>query len=1033
MIFRAALVIAAIACGQTARAAASWVDTNFVSSPVIHLPLFIPAPPSIGVARAGAISSIAPMPDGRIYVGGAFTNLQGRTRWGLARLQANGTIDDSFDPSFFTGKTNLGVRLFVEPSGSLLVQATYANNYATNFFLRVSPADDVTIVPNPGVYTPLVIQTNGKVIALAASQFSWSFVSGGFTPRVVRLNSDLTLDTQFRETTVFSVFNGFLTAGMQPDGKVILWTDRVAQLYQSGSPDDTFSGMLRLLGDGTWDAAVKMPDGAFASGVIFPDGKIACRATSRGPIRSASGLILLTPSGVPLPSFGQGIARLSSSAQSILTLGVDGHLYETTNAATLTRFSPEGTIDTNFSLSITKTNASGFSPSVSAVAALPDGSLLVAGSFDTVDGLPRSGIVRIRQPDAPTHSVVEFVSSTNYFTESTLTYPIILKRTGNTNIPVSVGIARTGGTAGPGDFSFVNSVTFQPGETTNAIATGFPYDGIAGNDRTAVLSLQTSTEGAAVGTRSNQFITLIDRELAFQRRDGDEAPVLEGSAPQVWDVLMPVGTIKNFVRVYASITGVGYDATNDFPGNVFTGALSSDPSFLRLVLKDNLTMGVDRLARMDLSFTNFSREPDLRLLVTNLSVFLRIFEDDSPAGPRLGLTNGTVRAFPLPTGQVAALGGSRDVCILAQDLVRGAGFAATGSQSIATIAVQPAGMILVGGSFSNLLGSTNRNVLRITKELTVDPTFAIGTGPDGSIAKVFSYSDGRMLVSGAFSTFSGLPLSSVARLGTNGAPDPTLNVSNLVASPLESGWLLSDGAVLVRLSNNGLRLINPNNSLAQTFTGSTEFSLNDARLAVDGKIVIAQRSGSINGVSVTNIMRLTATGQRDLSFNAGTEPTGAVSAVCPLPDGRIWVGGSFSTFNNIAVSNLVILKIDGTTERSIAVDGSVHSVELLADGSVLVGGTFQNVAGVPRRNVARITADGTLLPQAPALLSEPIAAGQRVHIRTEPGMRFQLQSSSNLVNWTTTTNFTARAYSTAVTNPPAAPGDPRFLRAIANP
>lgn len=1033
ILFRAALVVAAIAYAQNCRAAASWVDTNFVSSPTVHLPSFIPPPPSIAPARGGAIASIAPMPDGRIYVGGVFTNLQGRTRWGLARLQPNGAIDDSFEPTFFAGKTNLYLRLFAEPEGGLLVQATYWNTHTTNLFVRISATDEVSIVPNPGVYNPLVIQPDGKIIALAASSFSWRFTSSASSARVVRLNEDLSLDTTFKETTFFSVYGASVSIGIQPDGRAVLWTDRIGDPYQPGSSSDILSGMLRMKDDGAWDSTVDFPDGGFSAGVVFPDGKIWCRTKASGPRQQESGSMLLTSAGISLPGYGMSVAKLPYNTHSTLALGLDGHVYETVNSASLTRFSPEGMIDPNFAFSVARTNASGFSPSVEAIAALPDGSILVGGSFDTVDGLPRSGIVRLKQPDAPTNAVVEFVTATNFFAESTLPSLIVLKRTGDTNIAVNVGISRIGGTAGPGDFSFIDSVTFQPGELTNAIATAFPYDGIGGNDRTALLSLQTSTEGASVGVRSNQFIHLVNRELGFLKKDGDEVSVLEGSTVDFWKVLEPMGTVSTLLRVFATASGIGYSATDDFPTNWVTGAASFAPLSIRLPLRDNPKADGERVARMDLSFTNFQREPDLRLLVTNLSVFVRILDDDSPAGARLGLTNASVSALPLPSGQVAVLGGSKDVCILGKDLVRGIGFAATGSHSIASIAAQPTGMILAGGSFSNLLGSTNVNLVRLDKDLELDPSFSIGTGPKGSISKVFAYPDGRVLVSGAFTTFSGLPVSTVARLGANGAVDASLNISNLMASPLESGWLLADGSILVRLSDGRLRRVNPNDTLDQNFGGSTTFQLLDARASSAGKVYVAQSRGTVNGVFVTNIMRLTSSGQRDTSFNPGKGAIGSVSTICPLPDGRVAIGGSFSAFNDTPCSNLVVLKIDGTLERAIAMDGEVRSLELLMDGTVLIGGSFQNINGFPRRNVARIAADGTLLPQTPALLSEPIAAGQRVHLRTEPGMRFHLQSSPDLVNWTTTTSFTATAYSTALTNTSAAPGEARFLRAIANP
>ena len=1016
-------------CPSASHAAASWVDTNFVSSPT-----------RMGQSEApneiGSIDSIAPMADGKIYVGGSFTNLQGKTRWGLARLHPNGLLDESFDPTFLLNKTNLTVALLAEPMGSVLAYVRYRNGASTNLFIRIAPSGEPSYFLNPSNFVPVAVQPDGNLIV-----YRNMFPTGG-SLTVARLGANLELDEGFIRTDFGSLFvNTPLVAGIQKDAKILIWFPS-SSVFQAGTTlPYQLPRITRLFPDGRLDPSLETSALGLLStaytGVILPDGKILSRADTSAPIRPVTGFFLTTDSGLVIPGFGSSVPISPAQPGPAILLGSDGFLYDR-GARTMTRYTPEGVLDPSFSMTVAATNLLLNPPSIQSAKAMPDGSILVSGRFNTVDNMPFSGLVRLRDPNQQSsNAAIEFITFTNYFSESTNTYPIILKRTGDPNISVSATVTRIGGSAGPNDFQFQNSVTFQPGEMTNGISILFPYDGIAGNERDVVLSLETPTPGAMVGVRSNQFIKLLDREIDFRTAPGSELKVIEGYALNLRSLLNPTGTINTALKVTASISGIGYAVTNDFPTTNAQGTLYQSSDFFSSGNLDNRGADGDRTVRLDLSFSNSISEPDLRLQTTNLTVFLRVQDDDSPAGPGAGLTNQTIRAFTSPTGNSISLAGSTELSILGSDLVQGSSIAATGSQSIASLVALSNGNILVGGSFSNLFGSANRNLLRMTKELMVDPTFAIGTGPDGSISKVFSYPDGRVLVSGTFTNFSGLPLSTVARLGANGALDTTLNISNLVASRLESAWLLADESVLVRLSNKNLRRINPDDTLAQNFSGSTEFSLSDARLTADGKILVAQSTGSINGVYVTNLMRLTATGQRDPSFNPRMGPNDSVYAAYPLPDGRSLVGGTFTSFNGASCRYLALLNIDGSLNKPLPLENpnstSTRSIEGLPDGSVLIGGNFSSLLGVPRRNVARITADGTLLPQTPALLSEPIAAGQRVHIRTEPGMTFHLQSSSNLVHWNTTTSFTATAYSTAITNLPAAPGESRFLRTIANP
>jgi uncharacterized delta-60 repeat protein len=77
-------------------------DTNFVAGP------FSPRIESSGLAAEDntfetTLECFAIQPDGRILVGGSFTNVQGHTRWRVARVLPDGRLDLSFNPHAFIG------------------------------------------------------------------------------------------------------------------------------------------------------------------------------------------------------------------------------------------------------------------------------------------------------------------------------------------------------------------------------------------------------------------------------------------------------------------------------------------------------------------------------------------------------------------------------------------------------------------------------------------------------------------------------------------------------------------------------------------------------------------------------------------------------------------------------------------------------------------------------------------------------------------------------------------------------------------
>ena len=131
-------------------------------------------------------------------------------------------------------------------------------------------------------------------------------------------------------------------------------------------------------------------------------------------------------------------------------------------------------------------------------------------------------------------------------------------------------------------------------------------------------------------------------------------------------------------------------------------------------------------------------------------------------------------------------------------------------------------------------------------------------------------------------------------------------------------------------------------------------------LQADGKILVGGNFTSLAGQPRNHLARLNVNGTLDSSFNPGAG--GAVKAIAIQDDGRIVVGGRFSVLGGWPRSNIGRLNVDRTLDLGFN-PGANERVEALAvqeDGSLVVGGQFSSFGGQPRQGIARIGPDGVL-------------------------------------------------------------------------
>ena len=160
--------------------------------------------------------------------------------------------------------------------------------------------------------------------------------------------------------------------------------------------------------------------------------------------------------------------------------------------------------------------------------------------------------------------------------------------------------------------------------------------------------------------------------------------------------------------------------------------------------------------------------------------------------------------------------------------------------------------------------------------------------------------------------------------------------------------------------NDGL----PDNS----FSSGTGFNNDVIAIALqsDGKILIGGSFTSYNGVNANRIIRLNANGTLDNTFNFGTGFNSSVSDILVLPDGKIIVVGYFSTYKGSTKNKILKLNSDGSIDNSFSSIGSstaigIRTVDIQSDNKILISRIFTTSGGsVINNDIVRLNTNGSI-------------------------------------------------------------------------
>ena len=299
-------------------------------------------------------------------------------------------------------------------------------------------------------------------------------------------------------------------------------------------------------------------------------------------------------------------------------------------------------------------------------------------------------------------------------------------------------------------------------------------------------------------------------------------------------------------------------------------------------------------------------------------------------------------------------------------------FAPSVNAQVYSTAVQPDGRIIIGGAFTAVNNSSSRYKLaRLFADGSLDTSFFnTGSGVNSTVSSVIVQTDGRIVIGGDFTSVNGTARTRVARLNANGTVDASFVPTNAIGSTVMAVTEQSDNKVIIGGTFYSSYFPAFNARLNADGTTDTAFSSypNGPVFAVaiqtDGKIVIGGTFTQVNGASRNRIARLNADGSLDNTFQNGMSGTsGTVRCLQIQTDGKILIGGDFTTVNNTSRGNVARLNSNGSLDTgfgsSSGLDGPVYALAVQPDSSVVIGGSFSSFASFNLTRVARLYADGS--------------------------------------------------------------------------
>lgn len=285
--------------------------------------------------------------------------------------------------------------------------------------------------------------------------------------------------------------------------------------------------------------------------------------------------------------------------------------------------------------------------------------------------------------------------------------------------------------------------------------------------------------------------------------------------------------------------------------------------------------------------------------------------------------------------------------------------------AIRSITVDPStGKLYIIGNFATYNTTSSRGIARLNIDGTRDDSFNPGVGFSGYNQGNYPYTvpyglfiddNGKLLVFGSFSNYSGSTCYGTVRLNSNGTVDTSYtspNFSGVVNTAKKApdnkiycvGTFTNIKNRIVRLNNDG--------SVDSSFnvgTGASNYITNNFPGTFDldsqNRLVVVGNFTSYSGSATNRIVRINTDGTRDLTFNVGGSGLTAGTAFGQFYGAvridqydRIYITGTYTVYNGVTINKIARLLPNGQLDRDFYTGTgftvSPSNVELISNPSM---------------------------------------------------------------------------------------------------
>ena len=475
----------------------------------------------------GDVLALALQPNGQILAGGAFTLVNGVPENCIARLNANGSLDSAGFLNGQAGASGAVQAVVCQTDGRVMIGGAFTNvnNTALNHIARLMTDGSLDTSFNPAggasgpVYSLVETFINGAREIYVGGAFS--IISGGYNPYLARLNNGGSLDAFFAtgsgpDGAVYAIavypsnspFAGKLLVGGAFTNINGFTLGHVARMNADGSVDTNFD--LNLGANDTVRAIAIQSDGGILVGGDFTN----FNGTALNHIAR------LNSDGSLDANFTANVAGGANGTVQAIAVQADNRIvlagqFTQANGVTrsrITRLLPTGAVDPMINF------GDGANGAIDALVIQPaDQMLVIGGGFTQYDDQPAPHLARIYGGSVTGPGGFQFTSASYQVDERGGQALITISRTGGTSGTSAVQFSTVnGGSAVPGTnyMAVTNVISFPPGEVFETATVPVMDDGVVTTTPLTVNLVITNIPPAVISGQNTATLTIINDESA---------------------------------------------------------------------------------------------------------------------------------------------------------------------------------------------------------------------------------------------------------------------------------------------------------------------------------------------------------------------------------------------------------------------------------------------------------------------------------------------------------------------------------------